>query len=148
MVWANLFEELGLLFQSMPIPDVLIIHLGGNDIGRSKSLDLLFQIKDDLGQLCQSFPELCLFFSEIFPRLVWSRTPFERVRKRLNRAIAKFMPTIGGLSFRHVDLEGGIAGLFRSDGVHLSEIGLDIFNNNLQNMVEVAARRGGWAGLV
>ena len=38
------------------------------------------------------------------------------------------MPQIGGLSYRHVDLEGGYPGLYRSDGVHLSEVGMDIFN--------------------
>lgn len=148
MVWENLFEELSSLFQSMPIPDILILHLGGNDIGRSKSLDLLFRIKNDLSQFSQSFPKVRVVFSEIVPRLVWLNSPFEKVRRRLNRAIAKFMPTIGGFSFRHVELEGGIVGLFRLDGVHLSEIGLDIFNNDLQSMVELAARRGGWAGLV
>lgn len=38
-----------------------------------------------------------------------------------------FMPQIGRLSYRHVDLEGGYPGLYRQDGVHLSEVGIDLF---------------------
>ena len=63
----------------------------------------------------------------------------ERMRKRVNRAMEKYMPTIGGLSYRHIDLEGGVPGFYRSDGVHLSEIGLDLFNLGLQSGIEMAA---------
>lgn len=52
------------------------------------------------------------------------------------------MPQIGGLSYRHVDLEGGYPGLYRPDGVHLSEVGIDIFNLGLQNGIEMAAMLG------
>lgn len=44
MLWADLFFELGCLHHFLPSPDILIIHLGGNDIGQIKTLDLIFSI--------------------------------------------------------------------------------------------------------
>lgn len=45
------------------------------------------------------------------------------------------MPFIGGFSFRHFDLEGGFLDLYQGDYIHLSDIGLDIFNMGLQNII-------------
>lgn len=49
------------------------------------------------------------------------------------------MRPVGGFSFCYVHLEFFFPGLYREDGVHLSDIGLDIFNSGLQDMVEKAA---------
>lgn len=128
------------------------IHFGyslGNDLGKVKTLDLLFMIKQDLQRFCITSPGTTLVFSEIVPRLSWlssdQRRVMEKMRKRVNRALEKCMPLINGLSYRHVDLEGGYPGLYRPDGVHLSEVGLDIFNLGLQYSIEsaVAAAVGG-----
>ena len=54
----------------------------------------------------------------------------------------KFMPSIEGFSYRHADLEGGIPGFYRSDLIHLSEVGLDLFNLGLQTCVEMAVAVG------
>ncbi|XP_040181175.1 uncharacterized protein LOC120914564 [Rana temporaria] len=67
----------------------------------------------------------------------------EKIRKKINRAMAKFMPSIGGMSFRHVELEGRIPGFYRSDNVHLSDVALDILNLDLQTSVELAVARVG-----
>lgn len=77
-----------------------------------------------------SFANTVLVFSEIIPRLLWLNSLFEKVRKRISRGIEKFLPTNIGFSFRHVDIEGSVAGLYREDGVHLSDSDLDIFNTN------------------
>lgn len=62
--------------------------------------------------------------------------------RRVNRAVEKCMTSIGGFSFRHVDLERGFPSLYRDDGIHLSDIGLDIFNADLQSCIEQAAGAG------
>lgn len=47
-----------------------------------------------------------------------------------------------GSYFRHKDLEGGgVLGLYREDGIHLSNIGLDILTLDLQIAIEQAT---GW----
>lgn len=141
--WNNLFCHLSALSQRWPSPNILIIHLGGNDVGKQSTLDLIFMMKQDLHRIHLSFPGTRVLFSEMVPRLVWLSSPetkpLEKIRRRVNHSIAKFMPFLDSFSFRHVDLEGGFSGLYRQDGVHLSDVGLDIFNLDLQNMIEMAA---------
>lgn len=143
MRWNQLFLILSNLAQSWPLPSILIIHLGGNDIGKVSTMDLIFMIKRDLQRVKLSFPNTRVVFSEVVPRLVWMSSPrvnpLEKIRRRINHSVEKFMPYMNGFSWRHVDLEGGFQGLYRRDGIHLSDIGLDIFNVGLQNCIEMAA---------
>ncbi|XP_068107665.1 uncharacterized protein [Hyperolius riggenbachi] len=130
-----------------PPPEVLIVHLGGNDVGKIRTLQLIFDIKSDFSTLRELLPGTVLVFSEIISRLCWLRSPelsyLEKIRKKINRRVSKFMVTIQGFAYRHHELEGGIVGLYRTDGVHLSEIGSDILNMNLQEMIEQAVGLGG-----
>ncbi|XP_040211653.1 uncharacterized protein LOC120942791 [Rana temporaria] len=140
--WHQLHFHLSRLLQVWPPPSILVLHLGGNDLGNLRTVDLLSCIKRDLGRFHAISPNTVIIFSEIVPRLAWlssdMRRVMERMRKRVNRAMEKFMPTIGGLSYRHIDLEGGVPGFYTSDGVHFSEIGLDLFNLGLQSSIEMA----------
>ncbi|XP_069803914.1 uncharacterized protein [Dendropsophus ebraccatus] len=152
--WDGLPNQLRLKCAQYPQPDIIIIHLGGNDIGKEGTIDLLFLMKRDMVTIHQMFPNTKLVFSEIVPRLVWLQATHlkfcERIRKRLNRGMAKFMPSIGGFSFRHSDLEDGVPSLYLEDMIHLSDIGLEIFNLNLQEMIETAIGEAGsiaWAHL-
>lgn len=135
---ARLLEH---LTYGWPLADVLIIHLGGNVIGNLKTLNILFQIRSAIQELKSS--RTVIAFLEIIPRLVWLQedgfSVFDKVRKRINRRIEKFMSLGYGISFRHVDLAGG--GLYQRDGIHLSDVGLDILNLNFQTIIEQAV---GW----
>ena len=146
MGWEDLLFEFDRLLMSFPEPSILILHLGGNDIGQIKTLDLIFSIRDTMLILKEACPGMVIVFSEIIPRLRWLESaalrPFEKIRKRVNKAVEKLMSPALGFSFRHVDLEGGIAGLYRNDGVHLSDIGLDILNISFQTCIERAAVGG------
>lgn len=143
MVWGELLTELGTMAYGHPHPDIIIIHLGGNDIGKQKTLNLIFQIKHYIRTIKALYPGAVIVFSEIIPRLKWLNSgvflPFEKIRKRINRVVEKFMAVGFGFSFRHSELEGGIPGLYRPDEIHLSNIGLDILNCNLQACIEKAA---------
>lgn len=147
MSWFDLRPTLNRLYSSWPPPNAVVFHLGGNDLGHYKTLDLLCRIKVDLYQLHLILPNTVLIFSEIIPRLSWFLSPdllfLEKIRKKNNRDMAKFMPSIGGMSFRHVELEGRIPGFYRSDNVHLSDVALDILNLDLQTSVELAMARVG-----
>lgn len=89
-----------------------------------------------------SSPNTRVIFSEIVPRLLWLRNPnfknLEKLRRRINKSMEKCMPVIGGFSYRHLDVEGGFSGLYRSDSVQLSEVGLDIFNLGLHSSIDSA----------
>ncbi|XP_071968790.1 uncharacterized protein [Engystomops pustulosus] len=138
MKWKKVIEEVKSLVRIWPTPNALILHVGGNDIGKVRTLEFLWELKKDLAILKCILPDTVLIFSEIIPRLLWrGEWDFmDKIRKRINRRMQKYLPCIGGFSYRHVDLEGFVEGLYRSDSVHLSEVGLDIFNLGLQNALE------------
>ncbi|KAM4021773.1 uncharacterized protein ACNLHF_027088 [Anomaloglossus baeobatrachus] len=139
MRWDGLMKEMSCLKTLWPSPNLIILHLGGNDIGKVKTLDLIAAMRRDLSIIRSWFPDAGLVFSEIVPRLQWhcDRLRFrERIRKRVNRAMERFLPVINGSTYRHLDLEGFLSGLYRDDLVHLSDVGLDIFNLGLQNCIE------------
>ncbi|XP_077306953.1 uncharacterized protein LOC143926781 [Lithobates pipiens] len=150
MSWFELQLSICARLSSHPQPSIIILHVAGNDLGFVKTLDLVAQMKTDLTHLHDILPSSVLvffFFSEIIPRLKWLVDPthffLEKIRRRVNRFLEKFMPLINGLSFRHVDLEGGLPGLYRSDQVHLSAIGNDIFHLDFIACIELAVARVG-----
>lgn len=144
--WSQLAFHLSQLCSYWPTPSVIIIHAGGNDIGHIKSIELMFAMKRDFQSFKLSFPHCVCVFSESVPRLLWFSSPqlkpLEKVRRCINRFLETCMPSIGGFSYRHIDLEGGMPGLYRSDSIHLSDVGLDLFNLGLQSCVEMATAVG------
>ncbi|XP_077148432.1 uncharacterized protein LOC143809173 [Ranitomeya variabilis] len=137
--WPSLVSEVKSCRERLPHPDLIIVHLAGNDLGRINTLNLLAAIRSDLTYLRQIFPISGIVFSEIIPRRAWQCTQLsflDKIRKRVNFSMKKFLPLISGFSFRHTDLEGFLPGMFRNDLVHLSDIGLDLFNLNMGNIIE------------
>ncbi|XP_041430762.1 uncharacterized protein LOC121397678 [Xenopus laevis] len=146
MRWEKLFQTLTVMLKTWGYPKVIVIHLGGNDIGFIKTIQLIKSIKQDLCQISLFMPDVYLIWSEIVPRLCWQSQllkPLEKCRRKINHSIAKFAGKLNITVYRHHELENGFEGLFREDKVHLSEIGLDIFNVGLQNAVEKALFCGG-----
>ena len=84
-------------------------------------------------------------FSEIISKRCWVVSPVQKfkdkVRKRIRRTMSQFMCSVAGFSIRHCDLESEEAGLHFRDGVHLSDVGFNIFNLDLQAMMELAVGR-------
>lgn len=54
-----------------PMPQVVILHLSGNDIGKCNTLELMTQMKSNLLCFHAASPDTVLIFSEIAPRLNW-----------------------------------------------------------------------------
>lgn len=131
------------MLSQWPSPEALIVLAGGNDLGRIKTWELICEMKRDLSSFKLLFPSTVIIFSEIVPRLIWSELSnlhyIDKIRKRVNRTICNLVISQGGFSYRHVELEGFLPGLYGLDFVHLSEVGLDIFIVGLQNMIEQAA---------
>lgn len=108
----------------------------------SRSVDLISSIKHDIAHSCASFTNLTIIWSEIIPRLVWAHyipgSCLEQFRRKVNAQVSKFVRKIGGIVVRHRELEGDNRNLLRADGVHLNDIGLDIFNLGLIGGIELA----------
>lgn len=116
-------------------PAYLIIHAGGNDIGRIRGGLLRYNIKQTIRYLQSLFPSTCIIWSCILPRLQWRHShntkAMENIRTRINREIIKFTVENGGRAIKHPDFNDKAPGLF-ADACHLSFIGNDIFINTLQ----------------
>ncbi|OCT55216.1 hypothetical protein XELAEV_18003823mg [Xenopus laevis] len=84
-----------------------------------------------------------IVWSEMIPRLVWrwarDHSAMERSRRKINQLMSVFIRRSGGVVVRHKVLEQAVPGHYRQDGVHLSEVGLELFILGLGDGVEKAA---------
>ncbi|XP_019222016.1 uncharacterized protein si:dkeyp-121d4.3 isoform X3 [Oreochromis niloticus] len=141
MTWSQLLPQLHQLKVTWPNPDVLILHLGGNDLSTDSPTDLLASVKKDLTSMRSIFPQCVLVWSNILPRRVWRHSAdsheVDLVRTTVNRRIQNIISELGGTSLTHDNIRcGANTGLYRVDGVHLSQKGIDVFNLNLQDFLE------------
>ncbi|XP_021436008.2 uncharacterized protein LOC110502366 [Oncorhynchus mykiss] len=141
MTWAQLLPQLDQLKIKWPSPDVVILHLGGNDLGTHNPEALLASVKKDLTSMRSIFPQCLLVWSDILPRISWRHTEdsdaVDNVRAAINRRVHTIIAELGGTALTHDNIMcGSDAGLYRPDGVHLSGKGIDTFNLNLQDFLE------------
>ncbi|KAM6922319.1 uncharacterized protein PEZ65_010742 isoform 1-T1 [Lycodopsis pacificus] len=141
MTWSQLLPQLHQLKVTWPNPDVLIMHLGGNDLSTDSPTDLLASVKKDLTSMRSIFPQCVLVWSNVLPRRVWRHSTdnheVDLVRTTVNRRIQNIVSELGGTSLTHDNIRCGTnTGLYRADGVHLSPKGIDVFNLNLQDFLE------------
>ncbi|XP_053561818.1 collagen alpha-1(I) chain-like [Bombina bombina] len=112
-------------------PHIILLHMGGNDIGSAPALDLINAMRSDVKWICTTFPGVRLAWSNIIPRLRWRYFPTPRiayrVRKKVNRELGRAVIEVGGFVVRHELISADKKGLYRPDGVHLSDEGLAIF---------------------
>lgn len=133
--WKDL---LGMMFRQECVwgrPDCVVIHMGGNDLCTVKGIVLIGRIKRDLLRVRAEWPEVCLVWSDVVPRLVWrgsrSLVAIDKARKKLNWAVSRFVVSLAGRAVRHPSLVVGRPELFLPDGVHLSPQGVSIFLQDL-----------------
>lgn len=123
-------------------PDVLLIHAGGNDLGSRSTREILRDVKLDFLRLWASYPGIILIWSDMVARATWRRARsvpgLNRARAKLNRAIGKFVARNGGLVVRHRELEEVDPDLLLDDGVHLNEIGTDMWTLEIRDGIERA----------
>uniref|UniRef100_A0A1B8XUR0 SGNH hydrolase-type esterase domain-containing protein n=1 Tax=Xenopus tropicalis TaxID=8364 RepID=A0A1B8XUR0_XENTR len=124
-------------------PNVILLHAGGNDLGICPMKALISTIRTDCFRLRSLFEGLIIIWSEIIPRTHWrgarSHRAINRVRIKVNKAVASNVQKNGGIVVRHKELENNMA-FFRTDGIHLNEVGLDLFNFNLQEAIILALK--------
>ncbi|OCT71957.1 hypothetical protein XELAEV_18034934mg [Xenopus laevis] len=60
----------------------------------------------------------------------------ERSRRKLNQLLSVFVRRSGGVLVRHKELETALTGYYRRDGVHLSDVGFNLFHLGLADGVE------------
>ncbi len=120
-------------------PDVIIIHCGGNDIGRVPLYKLRLCIDNILAYINKEF-RVSVVWSEILPRTAWrysvNALAMEATRRRLNSYAANKFVTCSGLYIKHPDLKDASGAFYLADGVHLSLLGNCMFLNQLSAALE------------
>lgn len=136
----QLLHHLEIMLNYEDPPTYLILHLAGNDIGSMKVGYLRNVIKKCLNGLRQILPNTTIVWSQILHRLSWRYSEnleaMQRSRYRINNSIAAFVLKNGGCYIRHPDILPNHIFL-KEDGVHLTNLGNDIFLNNLQGGLEL-----------
>ncbi|XP_060562714.1 uncharacterized protein LOC132722259 isoform X4 [Ruditapes philippinarum] len=120
-------------------PDVILIHLGGNDL-LSKSLrKLRFIIGAEIKYLSEAFPDSVIIWIDILQRLSWNSDvsihKIEESRKRINRWGRQQVRRHPKSEVISVDIDYKTPGFFRADGVHLSNIGLAFYIDAIKDVI-------------
>lgn len=149
MLWSRLLPEVKKHALREGPPDVLILHLGGNDLSIRSMVDISRDIKGDVWRLMELFPKTIVLWSDMVARTSWrmarSVEGVNRARKKINRDISKFMVRNGCLAIRHPELEFETWRYLRVDWVHLNDVGLDLWMLGLQDGIQRAIRV--WRGI-
>eukprot|EP00105_Crassostrea_gigas_P006364 XP_011420273.1 PREDICTED: uncharacterized protein LOC105323025 isoform X2 [Crassostrea gigas] len=142
MVWEYLYTTVSSMLIANKQPTILIIHCGGNNIGDPQNTLKGIQkfMKLTLSQIADLLPNTLIVWSHILPRSNWrqslSTNEGENSRRRINSAIATFvLKKLNGASIKYPDIQITQKRLFRLDGVHLSDLGNNIYINSLKNAI-------------
>ena len=142
-IWSELTATVEKTIDSLPLPFLLVIQLGSNDLGKVSSYDLIQDIKRDILRLSLLLPKTHIVWSEILMRQYWhvatkcnDGRAIELVRKRVNSAVNNIMVNENHFIIRHPNIRARERSLYRFDGTHLSDTGYEIFLNNIQGALE------------
>ncbi|XP_075058309.1 uncharacterized protein LOC142143926 [Mixophyes fleayi] len=133
--WDNLLPLLSEEILSCGVPDVLVVHAGGNDVGQIKTLEFIIRIREDTYAMSNRWPNIKLCWSCIVPRRHWrSGMPAINIGAavcKINQVASKIFCSVGGSVIKHPLLIVESPFLYRFDGVHLSDEGVRLFIDQL-----------------
>lgn len=127
-------------------PQYLLIHVGANDIGETRTDDLREYLKNVVTDMSDTLSNTQIIWSQMLPRKQWryslDNVAMEKSRYRVNNSVASYNLKIGGLYIRYPEIHKN-CNLFKPDGVHLKPVGCQILLNILQGGLEQFMQNGG-----
>ncbi|XP_043931325.1 uncharacterized protein LOC122805302 [Protopterus annectens] len=140
MCWPQLQSELDNMSESLTKPDVLILHLGGNDLGCIPKKEFVEVMLRDISLLKEKYPGIVIVWSIIIARLVWKNAlsfqGMEKARKYINKMMCREATILDFRVLQHTEFENRDPSWFRPDGMHLNDAGLDLFNLHLRSFLQ------------
>ena len=140
MLWNDFNAKVSHAVDKFSPPAMIIIQLGSNDLVKVKTLELIQNIERDILRLHLLLPNTRIVWSEMLIRRYWHGATdgkaIERSRKRVNSAINNYALNDGHCVIQHPNIRAREMNLYRYDGTHLSDIGYDIYLNNIQGGIE------------
>ena len=84
----HLKSKLRILSSLEDTPDVIVLHVAGNDLGAYEIGDLRYFLRAQLRNIKRNYPNTKLIWSQILPRTNWHHSEnneaMEKANKRLN----------------------------------------------------------------
>lgn len=128
MKWMSFTKTFNNLTQDIT-PDIVIIHLGSNDISYHSVLPLINKMRNDMEFCMEKFSDTLFIFSELLSRKFWGNIEGwegENKKLQINKEMGSFLRKRGGKTIAHEKIYWRNNSLFRRDGIHLTEKGNDI----------------------
>ena len=117
-------------------PEVIGVHLGGNDLRTWSLYKLRRVINKELKYLHECFPGTKIIWYDILQRVTWGgdyelNVAIEKKRRRVNGFGRKAVEPFGMVISADIDYQ--TKGFYRKDGIHLSDVGLEMFLDTLRD---------------
>ncbi|XP_067324531.1 uncharacterized protein [Anolis sagrei] len=136
LLWDQLLPTLVPYLETYLPPDILVLHLGENDLGKWTSMALSLRIRQDLARIREKVPGIGLIWSFLLDQPScppWEDLQrFRRARAKINEDVRKAVEAAGGASIPHSNIKASRLNLFQQSGLHLSNAGCDFFLENLK----------------
>nr|XP_008121349.1 PREDICTED: uncharacterized protein LOC103281487 isoform X2 [Anolis carolinensis] len=136
LFWDQLLPTLTPYLEASPPPDIVVLHLGENDVVKWTSMALSLRIREDLARIREKVPGIGLLWSFFLERLACppgeNLQRYRRARYKINRDVKKAVEAAGGASIPHSSIRALCPNLYQRDGVRLSDTGCDHFLKNLK----------------
>lgn len=144
--WCHLLSSIQELQVKYPVPKLLVIQCGGNDIADISLSGLQKFMKRTLREIFEIFPTTRIVWSQILPRSCWryaiSNISAEISRKRISSSIATFVLNHGWASIKYLEISAFHPTLILPDGVHLKNLGNFHYLTTLQNALKQFIQNG------
>ena len=118
LLMANVGEKLDLIDSlNSETPSILILHCGGNDLGKRKTVNIINSIENTLREIHIKYPFTKIVFSQILPRKKWryscNNKAMDHARRRVNSFVKNKIIELGGTYLKHditkADLKGDVS---------------------------------------
>ncbi len=122
-------------------PSLLIVHVGTNDLVDTDAFCLRQRIALLMQECRNRFPDAALVWSNMRPRACYfgafDPKKMEMKRRSINRYATSFSRRIGATVLQHPQFHWSNITLFRFDGIHLSQVGNELFRGNLRACINL-----------
>ena len=116
MKWIQLLPKMKTLMRSANPPEMLFVHLGGNDLANTPLRKLTEQAQCDMKALAEICPHTALIWSDVLPRIKYTganaNNKMEKTRKTFHSAMRAYIRKLGGKTIRHQGIKWNFPHLF------------------------------------
>ena len=123
-----------------PSPELLIVHVGTNDLVHLDAFCFRQRIQVFMMECLSRFPRARLVWLDILPRAcyfgAYSPSRVEMKRRSMNKWARSLSRRVGASVLHHPQFQWSQFHLFRYDGVHLSPEGKEFFRRNIRACID------------